>query len=361
MHLLISLLCAIRSWKVMTDEKTRSVWTIRLDEINYHLFHPTYVPQSFWHLDAQSIHLLSSLCVGKFHIAILIIIYLQFSSSTGRRQKVRASSSGISQDVQGREREREIDEFSLSVCLGEKPHQCDLCPKAFSTSSSLNTHRRIHSGEKPHQCDVCDKRFTASSNLYYHKLTHSKVSDRWMFEWNKMKTHRCLSLLGQTSQMFTMCEEFCDAGWSSLSFSCSQWHLAISLFDLFARLFETNQSEESSSHSFGTETFSMSPLWEEVLLVLQSSIASSHPSSRSATRFLFFVLLFFLGTSISVHRWRRRRRHDWHRKRVLTFFLSALMILVSSTVNSSLSLFLSCWCWSCRYGFVVFSENMSGK
>ena len=63
------------------------------------------------------------------------------------------------------------------VCcvVGEKPHACDVCGKAFSTSSSLNTHRRIHSGEKPHQCQVCGKRFTASSNLYYHRMTHRKV------------------------------------------------------------------------------------------------------------------------------------------------------------------------------------------
>lgn len=60
---------------------------------------------------------------------------------------------------------------------GEKPHVCAVCGKGFSTSSSLNTHRRIHSGEKPHQCQVCGKRFTASSNLYYHRMTHIKVNN----------------------------------------------------------------------------------------------------------------------------------------------------------------------------------------
>ena len=69
-----------------------------------------------------------------------------------------------------------------TVTVGEKPHVCDVCGKGFSTSSSLNTHRRIHSGEKPHQCPVCGKRFTASSNLYYHRMTHIKVYVHYYFD-----------------------------------------------------------------------------------------------------------------------------------------------------------------------------------
>ncbi len=62
-----------------------------------------------------------------------------------------------------------------TIFLGERPHLCMVCNKRFSTSSSLNTHSRIHSGEKPHRCLVCGKSFTASSNLYYHRMTHFKV------------------------------------------------------------------------------------------------------------------------------------------------------------------------------------------
>jgi uncharacterized Zn-finger protein len=67
--------------------------------------------------------------------------------------------------------------LSSMLFQGERPHACTQCNKAFSTSSALNTHKRIHSGERPHACPICGKTFTASSNLYYHRMTHSKVNN----------------------------------------------------------------------------------------------------------------------------------------------------------------------------------------
>ena len=78
--------------------------------------------------------------------------------------------------MENRMRRRMVISILLFYIEGEKPHVCMVCNKGFSTSSSLNTHKRIHSGEKPHQCLVCGKKFTASSNLYYHRMTHIKVS-----------------------------------------------------------------------------------------------------------------------------------------------------------------------------------------
>lgn len=61
----------------------------------------------------------------------------------------------------------------LHVHEKHRPHQCVVCKKRFSQSSSLNKHMRIHSGERPYKCPHCVKAFTASSILRTHIRQHS--------------------------------------------------------------------------------------------------------------------------------------------------------------------------------------------
>lgn len=55
-----------------------------------------------------------------------------------------------------------------SVSAGKRPHQCEICKKAFKHKHHLIEHSRLHSGEKPYQCDKCGKRFSHSGSYSQH-------------------------------------------------------------------------------------------------------------------------------------------------------------------------------------------------
>ncbi|XP_011377605.1 zinc finger imprinted 2 [Pteropus vampyrus] len=64
--------------------------------------------------------------------------------------------------------------------VGERAFQCCDCSRAFSRSSHLIQHYRIHAQERPYQCRLCGKCFSRPSYLTQHYQLHSqeKPSER---------------------------------------------------------------------------------------------------------------------------------------------------------------------------------------
>ncbi|KFQ03837.1 PR domain zinc finger protein 16, partial [Haliaeetus albicilla] len=57
--------------------------------------------------------------------------------------------------------------------VGARAHACPDCGKTFATSSGLKQHKHIHSTVKPFICEVCHKSYTQFPNLCLHKRMHA--------------------------------------------------------------------------------------------------------------------------------------------------------------------------------------------
>ncbi|XP_065084362.1 zinc finger protein 558-like isoform X2 [Ochlerotatus camptorhynchus] len=76
-----------------------------------------------------------------------------------------------------------------------KNHQCPSCGKRFSNRRVLDNHERTHTTLKPFPCSSCSKSFRSKSNLLSHLKLHSAIQER--------KKHVC---------------DICDKGFSRKSY-----------------------------------------------------------------------------------------------------------------------------------------------
>uniref|UniRef100_A0A8W7K2K8 Protein krueppel n=2 Tax=Anopheles albimanus TaxID=7167 RepID=A0A8W7K2K8_ANOAL len=61
-----------------------------------------------------------------------------------------------------------------SVHLRRRDFKCELCGKGFLERNHLKGHMRIHTGERKYRCDLCPKSFMFAGTLRCHKLTHTQ-------------------------------------------------------------------------------------------------------------------------------------------------------------------------------------------
>ncbi|XP_055531315.1 myoneurin-like [Wyeomyia smithii] len=61
-----------------------------------------------------------------------------------------------------------------SVHLKKRDFKCEICGKAFLEKNNLKGHQRIHNGERKYKCDLCPKTFLFAGTLRCHKLTHTQ-------------------------------------------------------------------------------------------------------------------------------------------------------------------------------------------
>ncbi|XP_076019575.1 histone-lysine N-methyltransferase PRDM16 isoform X1 [Genypterus blacodes] len=78
--------------------------------------------------------------------------------------------------------------------VGARAHTCPECGKTFATSSGLKQHKHIHSSVKPFICEVCHKSYTQFSNLCRHKRMHADCR-------TQIKCKDCGQLFSTTSSL----------------------------------------------------------------------------------------------------------------------------------------------------------------
>ncbi|CAI9732755.1 finger 808-like [Octopus vulgaris] len=95
---------------------------------------------------------------------------------------------------------------------GSNPFNCDICWKAFSQTSHVNIHKRIHAAVLPYRCHLCGKSFSRQDNLKRHIITHKglklyscKVCNKAFSRRSYLKVHHRIHS-GERPYRCTICD-----------------------------------------------------------------------------------------------------------------------------------------------------------
>ena len=72
-----------------------------------------------------------------------------------------------------REKSKKSTQLKNCKSASEKPFECDICHKRYSSRQSLRNHKRIHTDQYPFKCGICDKGFYNCAILKIHKRIHT--------------------------------------------------------------------------------------------------------------------------------------------------------------------------------------------
>lgn len=66
---------------------------------------------------------------------------------------------------------------SFEAATGKPNTTCSVCYKTFACKSALDIHYRSHTKERPFQCRICDRAFSTKGNMKQHMMTHKGCGD----------------------------------------------------------------------------------------------------------------------------------------------------------------------------------------
>lgn len=102
------------------------------------------------------------------------------STSAGMDCSIRPGVGLASSEQAAAATQRGLDAISLSptafeAATGRPNTTCSVCYKTFACRSALDIHYRSHTKERPFQCPLCQRAFSTKGNMKQHMLTHKSA------------------------------------------------------------------------------------------------------------------------------------------------------------------------------------------